>query len=99
LRSNDDGVFERGGVSLWRTRDVSAPVAQLVADCPRCGAKKITFDVTQEHLLGLKYDWQHHYEAFAICRNCHRSTVFFLVQSGDPEIAIVHEPHRHNTCH
>lgn len=53
---------------------------ELVANCPRCGANQITFDVQAAHLRGLQYNWQRIYEAFCICRRCNGSTVFYLVQ-------------------
>ncbi len=52
----------------------------LVADCPRCGAKKITFALRSEVFLRQCYDWQHWYEAFCVCRNCVKSTTFILKQ-------------------
>lgn len=52
----------------------------LVGDCPRCDAVSITFDIRQAILTQVHYDWQRHYEAFCVCRNCHRSTVFKLSQ-------------------
>ena len=66
-------------------------MAELVADCPRCGAKKITFDLTQEHFVQKRYDWQNWYEAFCICRNCKRSTTFVLSQKLNSDHRIVHE--------
>ena len=49
----------------------------LRADCPRCGTAKITFDVSAHNRLpGLEYGWVSSFEAFAVCRNCDRSTVF-----------------------
>lgn len=48
-------------------------MAELVADCPRCGAKQMTFDLTQEHFLGLE-----RFEAFSVCRSCERSTIFCI---------------------
>lgn len=56
-------------------------MSELVADCPRCGSKKITFRVIADHQVALRYDWQHIFEAFCICKACHRSTIFILVQS------------------
>ena len=55
-------------------------MAELVADCPRCGATKITFDLLSSHSLGEKYSWQSWYDAFCVCRNCDRTTVFVLSQ-------------------
>jgi hypothetical protein len=66
-------------------------MVEFVADCPRCGSRRITFDVTQEHLLGTKYGWQHVYEAFCICRLCHKSTIFLLAQASGPAKEIVHQ--------
>lgn len=53
-------------------------MAELVTDCPRCGATKITFDLESQHFLYKKYDWKGYYEVFSICRNCDRTTVFVL---------------------
>lgn len=55
-------------------------MAMLVADCPRCGSKSMTFDVRGDIGTVIKYDWQRHFEAFCICRRCHRSTVFVSAQ-------------------
>ena len=66
-------------------------MSELVADCPRCGANKITFDVTQEHFIRSKYDWQYWYEAFCICRHCKRSTTFTLSQNVDADKKLVHQ--------
>src|SRR5438874_8410073 len=64
-------------------------MAELVADCPRCGAKRITFDVTQEHFIGTRCDWQYWYEAFCICRHCKRSTTFVLTQNLQSDHGVV----------
>lgn len=53
-------------------------MAELVADCPRCKAQKITFDVKQSHLFRIKNQWQHFFETFCICRHCNLSTVFLV---------------------
>jgi len=66
-------------------------MAELVADCPRCGSKKITFDVTQEHFIRKCYTWQYWYEAFCICRHCNRSTAFVLSQNVDSDHDAVHK--------
>ena len=66
-------------------------MAELVADCSRCGSKRITFDLTQENLLGMKHGWQQWYEAFCICRNCQRASIFILAQANDPDTSIVHK--------
>lgn len=55
-------------------------MAQLVADCPRCGSKKTTFDTHAQVFSFRKYDWQNHYEVFSVCRHCGSSTVFVLAQ-------------------
>lgn len=53
-------------------------MAELVANCPRCGAVKITFNLLQSTVVGNQYGWQNWHEAFCICRHCHKSTVFIL---------------------
>jgi hypothetical protein len=54
-------------------------MAELVANCPRCGAKSITFDVKELNLVGREDGWDGTsrgwlkiYEAFAVCRACGR---------------------------
>jgi len=66
----------------------------LVANCPRCGAHNITFDVTTTHYVGKKYSWQFHYEAFCVCRRCHKSTVYILelAQAARSEFFAEHGP-------
>lgn len=60
-------------------------MAELVADCPRCGAKRITFDLMSEAYVSMRHNWQKVYEAFCICRHCNRSTVFILFDAGIDE--------------
>ncbi|WP_413709836.1 DUF4145 domain-containing protein [Rhizobium sp. Rhizsp82] len=51
----------------------------LKAYCPRCATDHVTFDITAQKSLGLhEAGWVEHFEAFAVCRHCHRSTVFVL---------------------
>lgn len=57
-------------------------MSELVANCPRCGAKEMTFDLWHQLPLYVKYDWQYWFEVFCICRNCHRSTTFVLSQKN-----------------
>lgn len=56
-------------------------MSELVADCPRCGARHITFDLKAASWVGQQHKWQDWYEAFCVCRRCHRTTVFVLAQS------------------
>src|SRR6266853_1447204 len=55
-------------------------MAELVSNCPRCGAQEITFDAKAATLRNIAHDWQHIYEVFCVCRKCHRSTIFILEQ-------------------
>ncbi len=55
-------------------------MSELVANCPRCKAKEMTFDLISQIPTVKKYGWQDWYEAFCICRNCNRSTTFVLSQ-------------------
>ena len=57
-------------------------VAELVTECPRCGANHITFDLIADTLVAVKYNWQQWYEAFCVCRHCKQSTVFVLAEKG-----------------
>ncbi|HEX7137506.1 MAG TPA: hypothetical protein VF219_06660 [Vicinamibacterales bacterium] len=58
-------------------------MAELVEDCPRCGAKQITFDVNPAYTLFIEYQWKQTYEAFSRCRHCLRSTIFTLENRVD----------------
>lgn len=65
-------------------------MSELVADCPRCGVKQITFDLTQESHLLTKYHWQYWYEAFCVCRHCGQATIFVLSQNNGKNKEVVH---------
>ena len=54
----------------------------LVHDCPRCGTKKITFDVLQASLAEKK-DEMDTYEAFCRCRSCSDSSIFLVTIQYD----------------
>lgn len=69
-------------------------MAVFVADCPRCGSSKMTFDIRQTIFLHLTYNWKRHYEAFGVCRNCSKSTVFVISQKNidDEKFLRAHDP-------
>ena len=61
-------------------------MAELVANCPRCGAKKITFDALSDVYLFTaesEHPKRHGYELFARCRGCNRSTIFVMKVRAD----------------
>lgn len=66
-------------------------MAELVANCPRCGATMITFDLLQSTVVELQYNWQNWHEAFCICRHCHKSTVFVLADEGVNEGKLIRQ--------
>ena len=66
-------------------------MAELVADCPRCGSRHITFDVTAAKPYRIDYGWQQWYEAFGICRHCGRTTIFVLSESVSANYDHVHK--------
>lgn len=47
----------------------------VVADCPRCGSKAVTFDVGQSIQVDYRYNWQRVFEHFAVCRHCHQGVI------------------------
>ncbi len=53
----------------------------LIDDCPRCGAKSMTFDVAGAVPTIIAYGWQHHFEVFCVCRNCSRPTIDLPAQA------------------
>lgn len=56
----------------------------VVADCPRCNANAVTFDVEQSIQVGFRYNWQRVFEHFAVCRNCHFGAILIGIQN-DPD--------------
>ncbi len=64
-------------------------MAELVADCPRCGAKHITFEVLSAIVVGVRYEWQHWYEAFSVCRHCSKASIFLLSESSSSDYRYV----------
>jgi hypothetical protein len=50
----------------------------LVADCPRCGAKNMTFEVTAGAYRGSEHGWKQWFEVFSICRACNKPTTFLI---------------------
>lgn len=55
-------------------------MAEIVGDCPRCGAEKTTFDLKTTHLTAQQYNWQWYMEGHVICRHCRRGSIFVLAQ-------------------
>jgi Domain of unknown function (DUF4145) len=54
-------------------------MAELVANCPRCGAQSITFDVTALNFLRKDvHSGDKFYEAFGVCRQCFKGTTFVI---------------------
>jgi Domain of unknown function (DUF4145) len=52
--------------------------AIIVYDCPRCGAKEMTFDVLHTIKSYKEHDWKRYFEAFSVCRNCKKSTTIVI---------------------
>src|SRR6476660_6368300 len=77
-----------GALGAQRAR-ASMGKTVLVYDCPRCDSAKMTFDVLRTIPTVLRYDWQRWYEAFSVCRNCDRSTVFVISQLKYDDRAIL----------
>jgi hypothetical protein len=63
----------------------------MVADCPRCGVKRISFEVAATHLVGIEGTWRRTFEAWAICRHCQRSTTFWLRQTSREETRLIEQ--------
>jgi ribosomal protein L37E len=66
-------------------------MAELVADCPRCGSRHITFDVLSANPYRVAHGWQNWYEAFGICRRCGRTAIFVPSESVDADYQYVHK--------
>lgn len=66
-------------------------MSELVANCPRCNAKEMTFDLIWALPTVMYYDWQQWFEAFCICRKCRRSTVFVVSQKNSEDTELIEE--------
>lgn len=66
-------------------------MAELVANCPRCGSRHITFDVTAAKIFRVEHGWQNWYEAFGVCRHCGRTAIFVLSESVNGDHNYVHK--------
>lgn len=64
-------------------------MSELVADCPRCNASRMTFNLHEQNHFKTIYSWQKWYEAFCICRHCERATVFVLSEKGMQESTFI----------
>lgn len=51
-------------------------MSELITNCPRCGALKITFDLKSFAYQGMRYSWKEVYETFCVCRSCNCGTIF-----------------------
>jgi hypothetical protein len=67
-------------------------MSELVGDCLRCKTTRITFNLISAIFIRREvYGWQNWYEAFCICRHCHRATVFVLSESVDGNYRYLHD--------
>lgn len=66
-------------------------MAELVADCPRCGSSHMTFDVQSAHVFAIDFGWQWWYEAFSVCRKCKRATIFVLSDNREADYERLHK--------
>ena len=66
-------------------------MAQLVTDCPRCGASHITFDIIAATTVRVEYNWKHWYETFGVCRKCKKATILVLADHVDADYEHVHD--------
>lgn len=64
---------------------------ELVEDCSRCGAKKITFSLLAASYIHTEYDWKRTYEIFCICRNCDRGSIFIVSNSLNSDYSEVNK--------
>lgn len=69
-------------VSAVKLFFLEGKMSELVADCPRCSAKSITFDLMQENYIRTAHGWQNWYETFCICRHCRKATIFILSEDS-----------------
>lgn len=64
---------------------------QYIANCPRCGSQRMTFDVHAGHTVGQEHGWMNHYEICSRCRHCHRYTLFVVTDNHETDYRHFHE--------
>lgn len=68
-------------------------MSEIVSNCPRCGAAKVTFDLlsaTSVNLLVFR-GVPAAYEAFCVCRNCKTSTVLKLAAKSNEAASLIQQ--------
>ena len=70
----------------------------LVHNCPRCGTKKITFDVLNASGAKKKYELET-YEAFCRCRSCSGSSIFLVTIRYDAPYRMDDVVNKHFNLH
>lgn len=61
----------------------------LIADCPRCRAQKMTFELLNQVYVGTFGEWQKMFEIFCVCRGCSKSTIFLVSQKNYEHRSII----------
>ena len=51
------------------------PMSMMVADCPRCKAAQITFDVLSGTLAGEEHGWKRYFELYCCRRRCFQGSI------------------------
>lgn len=70
-------------------------MATIVANCPRCSAERMTFDIVNFHLRFVEYKWQHHFEIYSICRKCEQGTIFSIKNKANTKTNDINENREH----
>ncbi|AGR78340.1 conserved hypothetical protein (DUF4145 domain) [Aliarcobacter butzleri 7h1h] len=63
-------------------------MAEIITDCPRCGAKKTSFDIKGSSIININ-GWKHTLELYCICRHCKNGTIFIVSQKNLSEITSI----------
>ena len=67
-------------------------MSQLIANCPRCNAQRMRFDVLRSVVIETYHNWQSHWEAFCFCGSCSKTTIFCLKQLESVYTGVLHAP-------
>lgn len=69
-------------------------MSECVANCPRCGAKKITLDIDSAILRDIQYNWKGSFELHAVCRRCHKGSILIAAIRDYASQTINEDPSR-----
>lgn len=74
-------------------------MAEIITNCPRCGAKKTSFDLKGANPIHIEFGWKNTLELYCVCRHCNNGTIFIVSQKNSYEEIINITSKKENVNH